>query len=74
MDLKERAAEIRKMIFKMAYRGGSGHLASAFSIVEILTVLYFGGILNIDPKNPDWAQRDKLILSKGHASLALYWV
>lgn len=74
MDLKERAAEIRKMIFKMAYWGGSGHLASAFSIVEILTVLYFGGILNIDPKNPDWAQRDKLILSKGHASLALYSV
>lgn len=72
MNLEERAAEIRKMIFKMAYRGGSGHLASAFSIVEILTVLYFGDVLNIRPQEPDWEQRDKVILSKGHASLALY--
>lgn len=74
MELEERAAEIRKMIFKMAYRGGTGHLASAFSITEVLTVLYFGGILNIRPKEPEWKQRDKVILSKGHASLALYSV
>lgn len=72
MELEERAAELRKMIFKMAYRGGTGHLASALSIVEVFTVLYFGGILNIRPKEPKWKQRDKVILSKGHASLALY--
>lgn len=74
MNLEERASEIRKMIFKMAYRGGSGHLASAFSIVETLTVLYFGEILKIDPQNPNWEKRDRVILSKGHASLALYSV
>ncbi len=72
MRLEERAAELRKMIFKMAYRGGTGHLASALSIVEVFTVLYFGGILNIRPQEPRWEQRDKVILSKGHASLALY--
>lgn len=72
MELEERAAELRKMIFKMAYRAGTGHLASAFSIVEVLVVLYFAGILNIRPEEPKWGQRDKVILSKGHASLALY--
>lgn len=62
----------RKRIFLTAYRGGKAHLASAFSIVEILYVLYEGHVLKFDPKNPDWGQRDRLILSKGHGSLALY--
>lgn len=66
------AKKIRKEIFKTAYFGNTGHLASAFSVVEIMTVLYFGGILRYDSKNPFWKERDRLIMSKGHASLALY--
>lgn len=71
---KELAQEIRKDIMIAAYHGKSGHLASALSAVEILCALYFGGILQYDRKDPAWSGRDKLIVSKGHASLALYSV
>lgn len=66
--------ELRKDIFLAAYSGGVGHLASAFSLVEILTTLYLDGVMRYDPKDPDWNGRDFLILSKGHGSLALYAV
>lgn len=70
--LEDIAKEIRKDIMLTAYRGKSGHLASAFSAVEIMTALYFGDVLQYDKTNPDWEDRDKVIVSKGHASLALY--
>lgn len=72
--LEEVAKEIRKEIMITAYHGKTGHLASAFSAVEIMTALYFGGILNYDKSNPNWELRDKVIVSKGHASLVLYSV
>lgn len=72
--LEKIASEIRKDIMLAAYRGKTGHLASAFSAVEILTVLYFADILQYDPSDPYWEERDKCIVSKGHASLALYSV
>lgn len=65
--------DLRKDIFLAAYGAGAAHLASAFSLVEILSVLY-GGILRHDPRDPGWEGRDRLILSKGHGSLALYAV
>ena len=64
--------QIRKDIFLTAYTCGTAHLASAFSLVEIMYALYEKGILRYDAKNPDWQERDRLILSKGHGSLALY--
>lgn len=64
--------QIRKEIFLTAYAGGTAHLASAFSLVEIMHVLYEKGILRYDAKNPLWQERDRFILSKGHGSLALY--
>lgn len=67
-------AQLRKRIFMTAYSGGIGHLASAFSITEVLYALYMKGIMNHDPLHPDWEDRDRLIVSKGHASLALYAV
>ena len=73
-QIKEIAKQIRKYIFKAAYFGGTGHLASAFSIVEVLGVLYFKGILKYSVNDPSWEKRDKLIMSKGHASLAMYSV
>lgn len=66
--------ELRKKIFLAAYSGGIGHLASAFSLVEILHTLYIDGVMKHDPQNQKWGERDILILSKGHGSLALYTV
>lgn len=70
----EIAKELRKKIFKTAYFTGGGHMASAFSMTEIISVLYFDNILKYDSSNPNWEERDKFILSKGHACLALYSV
>lgn len=64
--------EIRKNIFLTAYAGGIGHLASAFSSVELLYTLYIKGVARFDPHNPLWDGRDRVIVSKGHASLAVY--
>jgi len=65
-------AELRKKIFLTAYGASIAHIASAFSIVEILYVLYHREILKYDSKNSKLANRDLFILSKGHGSLALY--
>jgi transketolase len=71
-DLKKIAKLIRQDIFKTAYAGGTGHIAPAFSLAEIMATLYFGGVLRCDPQNSKNPGRDRLILSKGHACLALY--
>lgn len=71
-QLREKALEIRQMIFEMCDGAGTGHVTSGFSSVEILITLYYAGILKYDPNNPDWEERDRFILSKGQASVALY--
>jgi len=63
--------ELRRKIAEMVYEGKDGHMPSAFSIIEILEVLY-QDFLTYDPQNPEWAERDYFILSKGHGCLALY--
>lgn len=72
MNYDEITKNIRKEIFLTAYSANIAHIASAFSIVETLYVLYEEKILKYDPKNPNLENRDYLILSKGHGSLALY--
>lgn len=72
--LEGTAKELRKKIFKMIYKAGGGHIAPSLSIVEILTVLYFGGVMKYDPANRHWEGRDRFVLSKGHASAALFSV
>ncbi len=62
--------EIRIDIARMFYKSGTGHFAPALSCVDILTTLYFGGFVNPDKKFTD--ERDRVILSKGHAAAALY--
>lgn len=69
--LEEKAKEIRKGIIEQVYKAQSGHPGGSLSIADILTVLYFKE-MNIDPKNPKWEGRDRLVLSKGHCSPALY--
>ncbi len=72
-ELKNIAKTIRKDIIEEVYSANSGHPGGALSIADIITALYFNE-MNIDPKNPKDENRDRLILSKGHASAALYAV
>ena len=65
------AAEYRYVITDMICRAGSGHLGGALSLVEIAITLYYR-IMKLDPKNPNWDGRDRLVLSKGHAGPVLY--
>ena len=69
--LEEKAKNIRMNLLKAIYYGKSGHPGGSLSCVEILTVLYFNE-MNIDPKDPKSDLRDRFVLSKGHASAALY--
>lgn len=70
-DLKRFAARIRIDALKALSNLGFGHVGGAMSIADTLAVLY-GGEMKIDPQNPAWAERDYLVLSKGHAGPALY--
>ncbi|MDO5135626.1 MAG: transketolase [Eubacteriales bacterium] len=65
------AARIRRTALQTIQTAGSGHIGGSFSLGEILSVLYFD-IMDIDPKNPKKEDRDRLVLSKGHCSPALY--
>jgi transketolase len=70
--LREIARELRLDILDMTTRAGSGHPSSSFSAVEIVTVLYFAGFLRYRAADPLWPQRDRFIMSKGHAAPLLY--
>lgn len=70
-ELFKIAQQIRKKVIEMSYKAKSSHIASALSMIDILTVLYFR-IMNIDPKNPRNKDRDIFILSKGHSCSGLY--
>jgi len=72
-DLSRRAYEYRAQVLRMVYERKSGHLGGAFSIAEVLTALYFHH-LRVDPANPGWPDRDRLVFSKGHACAMLYTV
>lgn len=73
LALEKIANNVRMDILEEVYNAKSGHIGGAFSIADILTVLYFNE-MNIDAKSPDSPDRDRLVLSKGHASAALYAV
>ena len=72
-ELELLANRIRRRAIKMIHRAKSSHVGSVFSSVDILAALY-EKILRIDPAQPDWIDRDRFILSKGHASAGLYTV
>jgi transketolase len=63
---------IRKDILMSSHASGNGHIPTCFSVVELIYAIY--GTMNHDPKNPKWHGRDLFVLSKGHASLALYCI
>ncbi len=66
------AKQIRVNILKSTTEAGSGHPSSSLSATEVVTALYFGGFLRYDAKNPHWPDRDRFVLSKGHAAPVLY--
>jgi len=72
-QLDEKARELREEILKMLYACQSGHPGGSLSCVEILAALYYE-VMNVDPQDPHKADRDRLVLSKGHACPALYAV
>ena len=69
--LQCRAQDIRITGLKMVQGSRSGHLGGAFSMAELMAVLYFDK-MNVRPEQPDWAERDRFVLSKGHCTVALY--
>jgi len=70
-ELKEIARNLRRHVVKMIATAGSGHPGGSLSATDIITALYFK-ILRHDPQNPQWLDRDRFVLSKGHAAPILY--
>ncbi len=71
-ELKEIALWDRRKVIEMAVAADSGHVTTACSQAEILTALYFGGVLRYDPTDPKWEGRDVFLLSKGQGGIGLY--
>ncbi len=72
-DTEALAARIRLHAVRMTSTGGSSHVGSVLSMADVLAVLY-GEVLRVDPENPRWEDRDRFILSKGHAGAGVYAV
>ena len=70
-ELSKVAVEVRKSIVKSVHSAKSGHPGGSLSAADIITYLYFEE-MKVDPKNPQWADRDRFVLSKGHVAPALY--
>ena len=70
--LQAKATDIRKDILTMITEAGSGHPGGSLSCTDILTALYFGGVMDYNPADPHKPGRDRFILAKGHAAPALY--
>ena len=71
LELSKIANEVRKGVIKSTHSAKSGHPGGSLSATDIMTYLYFEE-MNVDPKNPQWADRDRFVLSKGHVAPALY--
>ncbi len=67
-----KAAQMRRDIIEMIATAGSGHPGGSLSAADIVATLYFGGVLRHDPADPEWPERDRFVLSKGHAGPVLY--
>ena len=70
-QIKKNVLKARKLVIKGTTAAGSGHPGGSFSMAEIMGCIFYKH-LKYDPKNPEWEERDKLILSKGHASPGLF--
>jgi transketolase len=73
-ELREISWRLSRKIIEITTKAGSGHPSSSLSAIDILVALYFGGIMDYDPNQPKWPDRDRFILSKGHGAPGLYVV
>jgi transketolase len=71
-QLRDISYRLSREIIEITTKAGSGHPSSSLSAIDILTVLYFGGVMHYDPLHPKMPDRDRFILSKGHAAPGLY--
>ena len=72
--LRQKAAQLRHLVLDTYEAGKMGHISSSFSCVEIMTALFYGGVMRFRPAEPTWEQRDRFLLSKGHAGILYYSV
>lgn len=70
-NLEEMSRQLRRDVVEMVYRTKDGHPSPSFSVADIVTALYFE-IMKVDPTRPDWEDRDRFVLSKGHSCPVLY--
>ena len=73
-ELKDTARRLRIEVIKMLAKAGSGHTGGSLGMADIFTCLYWGGFVKHDPKNPQWEDRDRVVLSNGHICPILYAV
>jgi len=72
--LAKKSASLRLAVLEMVAVAKKGHIGGAYSCIDILVALYYGGVLRFDSANPSWPLRDRFILSKGHSGAALFAV
>jgi len=72
--LEKKAMQLREDILRMTTKAGIGHVTSSFSCIELMTALYYGGLMKFDSSNATWEKRDYFIFSKGHANPILYCI
>lgn len=72
--LETKTLEIKNLVLDTFEKGKCGHIASSYSCAELMTALFYGGILRFDPAAPKWDGRDRFILSKGHAAILYYCI
>ena len=70
--LKGKANWVRRQVLETIVSANKGHIGGALSCTDVLVALYYGGILRFESSDPDWSDRDRFILSKGHSCVALY--
>jgi transketolase len=70
--LKDKARQVWRETLLLHRRAPETRVASSLSCIEILVALYYGGILKFDPKQPQWSERDRFLISKGHGSISMY--
>lgn len=72
--LEKKNLEIKNLVLDTFEKGKCGHIASSYSCAELMTALFYGGILRFDPAVPRWDGRDRFVLSKGHAGIIYYCI
>src|SRR5205807_1370955 len=72
-ELRSLSREARRLTIRAVHDAGAGHIGGPLSVIDMLVALYFE-ILRVDPSKPDWPDRDRFVLSKGHSAIGLYAV